>query len=124
MKKEIKSVNASKSIGPYSQGIEAQNIVFTSGQIYLTEDGSLLNGSDEEKVIQVMQNLMYILEETNMNFDNVVKTTIYITDMTIWNTLNDVYSRYFTKPYPARETVVVKELPKGAVLEISMIAVR
>jgi 2-iminobutanoate/2-iminopropanoate deaminase len=124
MKKEINSANAPKAIGPYSQGIEAQNIVFTSGQIYLTKEGILLEGSDEEKIVKVMQNLENILKEANMSFSNVVKTTIYITDMSIWNTLNEVYSRYFNEPYPARETVVVKELPKEAILEISMIGVR
>jgi 2-iminobutanoate/2-iminopropanoate deaminase len=124
VKKEIKSVNAPEAIGPYAQGIEAQNIVFTSGQIYLTKEGILLEGSNEEKVVKVMQNLENILKEANMSFSNVVKTTIYITDMSIWNTLNEVYSRYFNEPYPARETVVVKELPKEAILEISMIGVR
>lgn len=124
MKKEIKSTEVPKAIGPYSQGIEVQNTVYTSGQIHLTKDGTLVEGTDEEKVVQVMQNLENILKESNMTFENVVKTTIYITDMGIWSTLNEVYSRYFTQPYPARETVVVKELPKGAVLEVSMIAVR
>lgn len=124
MKKEIQSTKVPKAIGPYSQGIEAQNTVYTSGQIHLTKDGTLIEGTDEEKVIQVMQNLENILKESNMTFENVVKTTIYITNMEIWSTLNEVYSKYFTQPYPARETVVVKELPKGALLEMSMIAVR
>jgi 2-iminobutanoate/2-iminopropanoate deaminase len=124
VKKEIKSKNAPLAIGPYSQGIEVANTVYISGQIPLTKAGVLVEGSDEEKVLQVMQNLENILKKANMTFENVVKTTIYITDMSIWNTLNREYARYFSKPYPARETVVVKELPKGTVLEVSMIAVR
>ena len=90
MKKEIKSTEVPKAIGPYSQGIEVQNTVYTSGQIHLTKGGILVEGTDEEKVIQVMQNLENILKESDMTFENVVKTTIYITDMGIWNTLNEV----------------------------------
>lgn len=109
-------------ISPHSQAIMANNLVFTQGSIYLTPDGKLLEGTIEEQVHQVMKNLQAILEEAGVSFGNVVKTTIYVTDMSLYKTVNDVYGNYFSDPYPARETVCVKELPLGAKVEISMIA--
>jgi 2-iminobutanoate/2-iminopropanoate deaminase len=99
-------------------------MVFTSGQVYLTSDGKLLEGSIEEQTHQVMRNLKAILEAAGVAFSDVVKTTIYVTDMSAYGKINQVYGSYFSDPFPARETVCVKELPLGARLEISMIAIK
>ena len=124
MKIEVTSIKAPKAIGPYSQGIMNGNFVFTSGQIYLTVDGKLLEGTIEEQTHQVMKNLQVILEAAGVGFENVVKTTIYVASMEDFGRINEVYMTYFNKPYPARETIGVKELPKGAKIEISMIAIK
>lgn len=109
---------------PHSQAIIADNFVFTQGSIYLTPEGKLLEGTIEEQIHQIMKNLQAILTEAGVGFENVVKTTIYVTDMSIYPKVNEVYGSYFSEPYPARETVCVKELPLGAKMEISMIAVK
>jgi 2-iminobutanoate/2-iminopropanoate deaminase len=109
---------------PHSQAIIANNFVFTQGSIYLTPDMKLLEGTLEEQIHQVMKNLQAILEEAGVGFKDVVKTTIYVTDMSVYGTVNEVYGSYMSDPYPARETVCVKELPLGAKVEISMIAAK
>jgi len=124
MKQKIETDKSPKAIGPYSQAIMNGNIIFTSGQIHLTPDGKLLNGTIEEKTHQVMKNLKNVLEKAGVTFNEVVKTTIYITDMSVYKKLNEVYGSYLKDPYPARETVCVKELPLGAKVEISMIAIK
>lgn len=106
---------------PFSSFVKKGNFVFTSGQVYL-KDGKLLEGTIEEKTHQVMKNLQGILEKAGVTFNDVVKTTIYITGTSLYDRVNEVYATYFTDSYPAREMVCVKELPLGAVLEISMIA--
>lgn len=106
---------------PFSPSVIKGNFVFTSGQIYL-KDGKLLEGTIEEQTHQVMKNLLGILEKAGVNFSNVVKTTIYTTDMSLYDKVNEVYASYFTSSFPAREMVCVKDLPLGAKLEISMIA--
>jgi len=121
---KVQTTKGPKPCAPYSQAIVKGNFVFTSGQIYLTADDELLEGTIEEQVHQVMKNLQVILEKAGATFDNVVKTTIYITDMSIYGKLNKVYGSYFTGPFPARETVCVKELPAGAKIEISMVAIK
>ncbi len=107
---------------PHSQAIITGNLVFTQGVICLTPEGKLLVGTFEEQIHQVMKNLQAILEEASTSFSNVVKTTIYVTDMSVYGKVNEIYASYFSDPYPARETVCVKELPLGAKVEISMIA--
>lgn len=124
MKKEIKTLNAPQAIGPYSQAISAGNFIFTAGQIYLTQEGNLIEGSIEDKVHQVMKNLDAILRASGVTFADVVKTTIYITDGSMFSRINTIYASYMKEPYPARETVIVKDLPKSAEIEISMIAVK
>lgn len=109
---------------PHSQAIVAGNFVFTQGSIYLTPEGKLLEGTIEEQIHQIMKNLQAILEAAGVTFADVVKTTIYVTDMSVYGTVNSVYASYMSDPYPARETVCVKELPLGAKVEISMIAVK
>ena len=122
MKEKIETTDAPKATGPFSQAVINGDMVFTSGQVYLTPDGKLLEGSIEEQTHQVMKNLKAILEKAGATFVDVVKATIYVTDMSLYGKINAVYSTYFSEPFPARETVCVKELPLGAKLEISMIA--
>ena len=107
---------------PFSPFVTKGNFVFTSGQVYLTPEGKLFEGTIGEQTLQVMENLKGVLEKAGVTFEDVVKTTIYVTDMSLYSQINEVYASYFSEPYPARETVCVKELPLGARLEISMIA--
>ena len=107
---------------PFSPFVTKGNFVFTSGQVYLTPEGKLLEGTIKEQTHQVMKNLQGVLEKAGVSFADVVKTTIYLTDMSNYSDINEVYASYFRNNYPARETVCVKKLPLGARLEISMIA--
>ncbi len=113
-----------KVTSKYSQAIVDGNMIYTAGQIHLTLDGKLLDGTIEEQTHQVMKNLKAILEEAGVTFADVVKTTAYITDMSTYEKVIDTYGSYMSEPYPARETVCVKELPLGAKVEISMIAAK
>jgi len=106
---------------PLSRFREANGLVYTSGQVYLSE-GKLLEGTFEEKVHQVMKNLDSILKEAGTSFDKVLKATIYVTDMANYAKVNEIYTTYFSGSFPAREVVCVKELPLGAEVEISMVA--
>jgi 2-iminobutanoate/2-iminopropanoate deaminase len=124
MKTKVATTNAPIATGPFSQAIIDGNLIFTSGSIYLTTEGKLLDGTIEEQIHQIMKNLQAILLEAGVDFSNVVKTTIYVTDMTIYGKVNEVYGTYMSDPYPAREVICVKELPLSAKAEISMIAVR
>lgn len=124
MKKKVQTNKAPEATGPFSQAIVEDNFVFTSGQVYLTSEGKLLEGTLEEQTHQIMKNLEEILKTAGTSFENVVKTTIYVTDMSLYGKINGVYGSYFKEPFPARETVCVKELPLGAKVEISMIAVK
>lgn len=124
MKTKVETTNAPKVAGPYSQAIISGNLIFTSGQVHLTSEGKLLEGSIEEQTQQVMKNLKGVLETAGASFADVVKTTIYVTDMGNYGKINEVYGSYFSDPFPARETICVAALPLGAVLEISMIATK
>ncbi|VVC71794.1 2-iminobutanoate/2-iminopropanoate deaminase [uncultured archaeon] len=124
MKKKIVAPNAHKATGPFSHGIIAGNLIFTAGQIPLTPEMKLLDGTIEEQTHQVMRNLKSILDTAGATFADVVKTTIYVTDMTVYGKINEVYGTYMTDPFPAREVVGVKELPLGAKVEISMVALK
>ncbi len=124
MKGKIETPKAPKAAGPYSQAIVAGKMIFTSGQVHLTPEGKLLEGTIEEKTHQVMKNLQAVLTSAGATFADVVKTTIYVTDMSIYSKLNEVYGSYMSDPYPARETICVKALPLGAAVEISMIAIK
>lgn len=125
MKTKIETTKApAVGVSPHSQAIVANNFVFTQGSIYLTPEGKLLEGTTEEQVHQIMKNLQAILEAAGVSFADVVKTTIYMTDMSFYGEVNKVYGSYFSDPYPAREAVCVKELPLGAKVEISMVAAK
>lgn len=124
MKQKIETNKSPKAVGPYSQAIISGNLIFTSGQIHLTPGGKVLEGTIEEQTYQVMENLKNILDKASVTFNEVVKTTIYLIDMSYYKKINEVYGSYMVEPFPARETVCVKELPLGAKVEISMIAVK
>ncbi len=122
-KKIIKTENAPAPIGPYNQAVMAGNMLFISGQIPLdTKTGELKMGSIEEETHLVMKNLEAILTEAGMDFSNVIKTSIFLTDMASFGQVNEVYGSYFSADFPARETIAVKGLPKNVNVEISMIA--
>ena len=124
-KKIINTSNAPAPIGPYSQAILANNILYISGQVCIDPaTGNLKNKDLQEETHQVMHNLKAILQEAQMNFNNVVKTNIFLTDMNRFSEVNEIYGKYFESNFPARETVQVSALPKFVNVEISMIAVR
>jgi 2-iminobutanoate/2-iminopropanoate deaminase len=124
-KEIINTSNAPAPIGPYNQAVVAGNMLFISGQICLDPStGNLKNRDIQDETHQVMQNLKSILTEAGMSFNNVVKTTIFITDMNQFSEINEVYGKYFEGNFPARETVQVSALPKFVNVEISMIAVK
>ena len=119
----INTQHAPAPIGPYNQGIRTGNLLFISGQVALKPGtGELAVGDIFEETHQVMQNLKAILSEGGMNFNNVVKTTIFLSDMDLFGQVNEIYGKYFESDFPARETVAVKGLPKNVNVEISMIA--
>jgi 2-iminobutanoate/2-iminopropanoate deaminase len=119
----INTEKAPAPIGPYNQAVKFGNMLFISGQIALIPGTSDLNQTDiATETHQVMNNLKGILAEAGFGFSNVVKTTIFLSDMNLFGAVNEVYGTYFDGDYPARETVAVKGLPKGVNVEISMIA--
>lgn len=119
----IKTDKAPAPIGPYNQAIFSGNLLFISGQICIDPvSGNLKNKDVKEETQQVMKNLESILHEAGLNFGNVVKSTIFLTDMNQFTQVNEVYGSFFSSNYPARETVQVSALPKFVNVEISMIA--
>ena len=122
-KKIINTTNAPAPIGPYSQAVQAGNLLFISGQIAINPaTGNIDAGDAAAEAQQVMENLEAILREAGASFNNVVKTTIFLSDMSLFAAVNEVYGKFFTGAYPARETVAVSTLPKNVNVEISMIA--
>lgn len=122
-KRIINTTKAPAPIGPYNQAIISNNMIFISGQIALiAATNELISGDIAAETHQVMRNLKEILEEAGINFNHVVKTTIFLKDMALFAKVNEVYGSYFSADYPARETVAVKGLPKDVNVEISMIA--
>jgi len=119
---KIETDAAPAAIGPYSQGIKAGDYLFFSGQIPLTADGDLVVGTIEDETRQVMENMQAVLAAAGLSSANVVKTTIYLTRLADFATVNDIYARYFGTPAPARACVEVAGLPKGASIEIDWIA--
>jgi 2-iminobutanoate/2-iminopropanoate deaminase len=121
----IHSDRAPEPIGPYNQAIEANGFLFISGQIAIdTATGDLLTGDLKTETLQVMKNLEAILHSAGLNFDAVVKSSIFLTDMNDFATVNQVYGGFFGDNAPARETVQVARLPKNVNVEISMIALK
>jgi 2-iminobutanoate/2-iminopropanoate deaminase len=122
-KKIINTPNAPAPIGPYSQAVQSGNLLFLSGQIPIDPATGKVEATDIiGETHQVMHNLKAILSEVHITFDHVLKTTILLSDMTLFADVNEVYGKYFTGDFPARETYAVKTLPKNVNVEISMIA--
>ena len=122
--KAINTKNAPAAIGPYSQAIEVNGFVYTSGQLPIDPATGEFAGSDiKSQAEQSLKNVKAILEEARLTMKNVVKTTVFLADMADFAAMNEVYSTYFSEPYPARSAVAVKTLPKGALVEIECVAV-
>lgn len=123
--KVISTGTAPEPIGPYNQAVQAGNFLFISGQIAINPATGNIDTTDVfTEAHQVMHNLRAILRAAQMDFNNVVKTTIFLSDMSLFAQVNEIYGKYFTGDFPARETVAVKGLPKNVNVEISMIAAR
>lgn len=119
---KVKTEKAQSAVGLLSQAIEVNGLIFTAGFIHVKPDGSMVEGSTEEKLKQIMTNIEEVLKADDSSLNDIVKATIYVTDMSILGDFNKLYVTYFSEPLPAREAVCVKELPLGANIEISVIA--
>ena len=125
MKKVIFTEKAPAAIGPYSQAIEVNGMVFLSGQIPVNPaTGEFVEGGVAEQTARVFENIRNVLAEAGLTMDHVVKTTVFLADMSLFAEMNGVYAQYFQGAFPARSAVAVKALPKGALVEIECIAVR
>ena len=123
MKKVISTKAAPAAIGPYSQAIQVANLVYTSGQLPIDPaTGSFPEGGIKEQTRQSLLNVKAILTSAGTTMDNVIKTTVFLADMNDFAEMNSVYEEFFKAPYPARSAVAVKTLPKGALVEIEVIA--
>lgn len=123
MKKEISTTKAPSAIGPYSQAIQVGSFVYTSGQIPIDPaTGIFIEGGIKEQTQQSLLNVKAILEKVGLTMGNVVKTTVFLADMKDFADMNSVYAEFFKEPYPARSAVAVKTLPKGALVEIEVVA--
>ena len=121
--KVISTKKAPAAIGPYSQAIQVRNLVYTSGQIPIDlSTGAFVEGGIKEQTRQSLTNVKAILEEAGLSMNNVIKTTVFMADMNDFADMNAVYAEFFTEPYPARSAVAVKALPKGALVEIEVVA--
>ncbi|WOV87621.1 RidA family protein [Sporosarcina oncorhynchi] len=118
----VATKNAPQAIGPYAQAVKANGFVYTSGQLPMTTNGLLVEGTIEEQTNQVFANLKAVLEEAGSSLEQVVKATVFIKDMNEFAALNDVYAQHFGSHTPARSTVEVARLPKDASVEIEVIA--
>ncbi len=125
MKKVIATSNAPAAIGPYSQAILVNNMLFASGQLGLDPaTGAFAEGGVKEQTAQAFENVKAILKEAGMTIDNVVKTTVFLADMADFGAMNEVYAGQFNGAYPARSAVAVKTLPKNGLVEIEIVAIR
>lgn len=122
-KKEVKTTKAPAAIGPYSQAVTVDNLVFISGQLPINVKTNEFEGDDiVSQTTRSLENVKAILEELGLGMENVLKTTVLMKDLSSFTQMNDVYERYFTKPFPARSSFEVAALPKGALVEIEVIA--
>ena len=123
MKKAVITSAAPSAIGPYSQAIKVGNLIYTSGQIPIDPaTGQFVEGGIEAQARQSLLNVQAILKEAGATMDSVVKTTVFLADMSDFAAVNAVYAEFFTEPFPARSAVAVKSLPKGALIEIEVVA--
>lgn len=122
MKKELNSKKAPGAIGPYSQAVQAGNLIFVSGQLPIDAETGEMPSDIKAQTRQSIKNLEYILAEAGATLDNVLKTTVYLADMTLFAPMNEVYAEHFKAVFPARAAFAVKELPKQALVEIEAVA--
>ena len=123
MKSVISTSKAPAAIGPYSQAIQVGNLLYASGQIPIDPStGSIVDGGIKEQTRQSLLNIQAILEEAGLSFANVIKTTVFLADINDFADMNGIYAEFFSEPYPARSAVAVKSLPKGALVEIEVVA--
>ncbi len=123
--KAIHTEKAPAAIGPYSQAIEVNGFVFASGQIPINpETGKFVEGGIKEHTTQALTNAGEILKAAGTDLSHVVKTTVYLADMGDFSAMNEVYAQFFSEPYPARSAVAVKDLPKGALVEVEVLAAK
>jgi 2-iminobutanoate/2-iminopropanoate deaminase len=120
----IQTNNAPAAIGPYSQAVEINGMIYTSGQIALKPDGSFINGSVKEQAVQVLENLKQVLLASGSEPNKVVKSTIFLANMDDFAVINEIYANFFGNHKPARSTVAVKTLPKNALIEIDVVALK
>lgn len=125
MKKVIATDQAPAAIGPYSQAIEANGIIFLSGQLPVDPTtGEIVEGGIKEQTAQAFKNIGNVLKEAELNMEHIVKTTVFLADISLFADMNEVYAQYFNGTFPARSAFAVKQLPKGALIEVESIAVR
>lgn len=123
--KQISTQNSPAAIGPYSQAIDVNGFVYASGQLPIDPaTGAFPEGGVKEQTRQSLLNVKAILEEAGLALSNVVKTTVYLADMGDFAAMNEVYSQFFAQPFPARSAIAVKALPKGALVEVEVVAAR
>ena len=123
--KSIHTNQAPAAIGPYSQAIEANGMIFASGQIPIDPaTGQFVEGGIQEQTRQALTNARNILQAAGTDMENVIKTTVYLGDINNFAAMNEVYAQFFTEPFPARSAVAVKDLPKGALVEIEVLAIK
>ena len=123
-KRAIATSEAPQAIGPYSQAVESAGVIYLSGQIPLDANrGRLVEGSIEDETRKVLENLRAVLQTENLTLDAIVKTTVYLTNLEDFPRVNQVYAEYFKEPFPARATVQVSALPRGARIEIEGVAI-
>ncbi len=124
MKKRINTSNAPKALGTYSQAIAIANTIYISGQIPIDPKTSELVKGKENQIIQVLKNLKAVCEEANASLDDIVKLNIYLQDLSVFSSVNEIMKEYFKEPYPARSTIEVAKLPLNALIEIEAIIVK
>lgn len=125
MKRKAFTAQGATSVGPYSHAVEMDGLIFLSGQTPLdSSTGALVKGGIQEQTKQCFKNLNAVLESCGLTLDDVIKVTVFLTDMADFKQMNEVYERQFSQPYPARSTIGVKQLPLDAQVEIEMIAKR
>lgn len=122
MKKEVITKKAPGAIGPYSQGVEAGNLIFVSGQLPINVETGEMPSDIKAQTDQSIKNVEAILKEAGASLDDVVKTTVFLADMSLFGDMNEIYAQHFKAVYPARACFAVKELPKKALVEIEVIA--
>ena len=122
MKETIKAKNAPAAIGPYSHAVVAGNLMFLSGQIAINPETGEMPAGVQAQTAQAIANIKAILAEKGATLDNVVETTVYLAEMSLFGEMNEIYAQHFSEPFPARSAIAVKELPKRALVEIEVIA--